>query len=167
MCPDVKAFLRRVEEADLFNNVGHPITAAGVVQLTTWAEALRSQDSQAWEDFQLDRHNEMASCEPIVEAHSDYAKADDAFVTNVKACLNGLIEPLLSTLPLSDDGRLSVHNETRWQLLHACYEIQYRHLYTVYWHNELAEWYFRGHFPCGWEGDWPEGAMRKGRLMVF
>ena len=26
--------------------------------------------------------------------------------------------------------------------------------------RELLQWFYAGHFPCGWEGDWPVGRMR-------
>jgi len=30
---------------------------------------------------------------------------------------------------------------------------------TTYF-RELLPWFYAGHFPCGWEGDWPQGRLR-------
>jgi hypothetical protein len=32
-------------------------------------------------------------------------------------------------------------------------------LASTYFREQL-EWYVAGHFPCGWEGEWPKGRMR-------
>lgn len=44
----------------------------------------------------------------------------------------------------------------------ACLEQEYSHLVEPGFHQIVAEWYVRGHFPCGWEGRFP-----KGKLVIF
>jgi hypothetical protein len=41
-------------------------------------------------------------------------------------------------------------------------ELVVAHLTEVHLLRDMWYWYRQGHWPCGWEGDWPEG-----RLVVF
>lgn len=41
-------------------------------------------------------------------------------------------------------------------------ELVVAHLTSIQLFREMWYWYMRGHFPCGWDGVWPEG-----KLIVF
>ena len=41
-------------------------------------------------------------------------------------------------------------------------ELVVAHLKEVHLLQDMWYWYWRGHWPCGWDGDWPDG-----RLVVF
>jgi hypothetical protein len=45
---------------------------------------------------------------------------------------------------------------------HIATELVVAHLTPIHLFRDMWYWYSRGHWPCGWEGEWPEG-----RLMVF
>src|SRR3954465_6246478 len=45
----------------------------------------------------------------------------------------------------------------RWQLIHACIEVAYSDLMPTGFFFALANYYLHGHYPCGWDGDYPDG----------
>jgi hypothetical protein len=47
-------------------------------------------------------------------------------------------------------------------LVHACVEQEYADVVAPAFFSRLAEWYLRGHYPCGWLGDYPDG-----KIMVY
>ena len=44
----------------------------------------------------------------------------------------------------------------------ACLELEYADLIPPRYFKDRLDWYLAGHFPCGWDGEFPEG-----RLIVF
>ncbi len=71
-----------------------------------------------------------------------------------------------------DDGYYALINsrerEYYWaaSVQHHCsyiaIEMVVAHLTDIHLMRDMWYWYRAGHWPCGWEGDWPEG-----RLIVF
>src|SRR5262249_48572262 len=45
----------------------------------------------------------------------------------------------------------------QWNILHVCMEAEYADVYPPRFYAGLAYWYFNGHFPCAWEGEFPRG----------
>jgi hypothetical protein len=45
-----------------------------------------------------------------------------------------------------------------WDMIAICQELEFADLVPPRFFAERAKWYLAGHFPCGWEGDFPVGA---------
>jgi hypothetical protein len=50
----------------------------------------------------------------------------------------------------------------RWDITGVCMEAEYADVFKPGWFAAQAYWYVNGHFPCGWEGDYP-----KGKLVIY
>ena len=50
----------------------------------------------------------------------------------------------------------------QWDILHVCVEAEYADTYEPGFYASQAYWYVNGHFPCGWEGQFPAG-----RLIIY
>jgi hypothetical protein len=50
----------------------------------------------------------------------------------------------------------------QWDILRLCMEAEYADVFPPGFYASQAYWYMQGHFPCGWEGEFPQG-----RLTVF
>jgi hypothetical protein len=46
-----------------------------------------------------------------------------------------------------------------WDILHVCMEAEYADVYPPGFFASQAFWYVQGHFPCGWEGEFPAGRL--------
>ena len=55
-----------------------------------------------------------------------------------------------------------LESPTNWTILHMTMEYEYMDVNPLGFFSEVGGWYLRGHFPCGWEGSFPEG-----RLIVY
>ena len=47
----------------------------------------------------------------------------------------------------------------RRDIIGACHESEYADVYPPSLNTQMASWYLRGHFPCGYEGHWPSGKL--------
>ena len=81
----------------------------------------------------------------------------------------GVVRPLVIKL-LSDkqisDGKYPLTEGAvvtiRWCLLGLCMEAAYSDILTPRFFTEISEWFYQGHFPCGWQGD-----LYAGKLVVY
>ena len=47
----------------------------------------------------------------------------------------------------------------QWDILGACIEMEYADLCPPGFYTNLASWYVKEHFPCGWQGVFPQGML--------
>jgi len=47
----------------------------------------------------------------------------------------------------------------QWDILGVCIEAEYADVYPPGYYASQAYWYVKGHFPCGWEGQFPQGQL--------
>jgi hypothetical protein len=53
-------------------------------------------------------------------------------------------------------------NMVQWDILHVCMEAEYADVYPPGFYASQAYWYVKGHYPCGWQGEFP-----KGKLIIY
>lgn len=54
------------------------------------------------------------------------------------------------------------HDVIQWDVVGVCMEAEYADVFPPGFYAVLGYWYTKGHFPCGWEGEFPGG-----RIIVF
>ncbi|OQB80449.1 MAG: hypothetical protein BWX88_04549 [Planctomycetes bacterium ADurb.Bin126] len=47
----------------------------------------------------------------------------------------------------------------KWDILHLLMEAEYADIYPPGFYASQGYWYVHGHFPCGWQGDFPKGTL--------
>lgn len=52
--------------------------------------------------------------------------------------------------------------QVQWDILAIAMEAEYSDVVEPGLYSQLAKWYLAGRFPCGWQGEFPEG-----RVIVF
>lgn len=164
MTETVNSFVEALSNAPLLAHVGRVVGSAGVVRVYSWKEALASCRAQEWDDFLNDRNNENAHVKfynPSVG--QSYVKLVDAVLPRIDA----LFERAAITAGLAKKDVETIVRYGPWISLRACDEIAHADRYKVHWHRDVSEWFLKGHFPCGWRGDWPEGAEQSGELVLF
>lgn len=160
----VKAFIGKVAETESYRSVGQPIPDDSAIQVHDWKEALASASSLEWENFLTDRHNERDDCNSDNEEDGD---AHNVFVRKVRSNLSRALKPKVEPLLLDKEDQETVLKWTRSNMIGICIALAYCEVVDQTWTNELGRWYLRGHFPCGWKGDWPEGGKRNGKIIVY
>lgn len=144
---------------DWFSCVG--IRDSGRVSFaSSWDEALAASESPYWRDLCEEAANQYR--ERLVERDRDRFNEWNKVVRMVKAVSVPLVirktESIVAAHSLPHTFVDSVH----WDILHLGMESEFADVFPPGFYASQAYWYAGGHFPCGWEGAFPDG-----RLVVF
>jgi len=69
---------------------------------------------------------------------------------------------ILSKVAVANKLPKSFEDTVQWDILHLAIESEYSDIFPPGFYASQAYWYLKGHFPCGWEGNFP-----KGKLVVY
>jgi hypothetical protein len=159
MHPRTVATLEELEKADWFSCAGvHDTTTVKV--LVSWKQAIKSCGSAGWEDLCLEAANQYR--ERLLERSKKRFNQWNKIVNQVKNITTLFVKHKIDTI-VRDHGFPSVFEATvQWDILHVCMEAEYADVYPPGFYASQAYWYVKGHFPCGWEGRFPDG-----RLVIY
>jgi hypothetical protein len=160
----VDEFIVKLSRAPLLVHVGEPIDDPTVIQVRSWMDALKSSRDRTWYDFLIDRNNELAALTPLDKSTGEQFVR---FVRRTLPQLHAIFERAAAKIGLLPNDAATVVRYGPWITLRACDEIAHADRYKTHWHRDISKWFLTGHFPCGWQGDWPEGGEPNGKLVVF
>lgn len=151
--------LERLRQADWFANVGTPVRP-DVVAVHSWEEAVASGAKPDWENLRLEIKNRESG--RVRQHFGDEAFPWNDLVREIRPQTVAMTNERLNALGLSDLARKVVYAGASWDTLGACLETEYSDIVACDFYRRLLEWYLAGHWPCGWEGEYPAG-----KLVVF
>lgn len=151
-----KETLEELERAQWFRKVGQKDTQVAIV-LSSWEEAIKSCASDAWQDLLLEAANRYT--EKLASISRERFRQWNAIVQKVDATVISLVDR--KTAQVIEENQLpKVFKDTvEWDILHLAMEAEYADVYEPGFFASQAYWYVQGHFPCGWEGAFPEGQL--------
>ena len=156
MHPRTASTLEKLEKADWFAKVGAQDTSVAVV-LSSWREAIEHCRSVEWENLCLEAVNQYR--ERLLERAKDrYIQWND-LVAQLKPVTNALVIQKIETVVRENDLPKVFEDTVQWDILNVCMEAEYADVYPPGYYASQAYWYVKGHFPCGWEGDFPNGKI--------
>lgn len=150
------ATLQELEHCDWFRAAGHR-DADGVEILSSWFEAIESCSSPDWQDLLLETANRFR--EHLAERSMDRFRRWNEIVLAVKPITMALVAEKTRVVVLENDLPQVFLNTVNWDILHLCMESEYADVFPPRFYASLAYWYVRGHFPCGWRGDYQAGTL--------
>src|SRR5688572_13155581 len=154
MHPRTQATLEELERAEWFSSVGVKDTEAAVV-LSSWAEAVESCASDAWQDLLLEAANRYR--EQLLQKDKERFRRWNEIVREVKPPVLALVARKIEPI-VREHGLPKVFEDTvNWDILHLAMEAEYADVYPPGFFASQSYWYAHGHFPCGWQGDFPAG----------
>ena len=139
MSLELRNFIEELDKIMWFENVGKPVLSNEVKQVFSW--------SNAWECLQHENranasfHNHLDSLHPAWDIA--YDKALNA-ASKSSACQE------------LEEG-ISAADAVAYDVAAAAVEIATSSEETFF--TNLMHWYRLGHWPCGWEGRYPEGKL--------
>lgn len=156
MHPRTIATLEQLEKAQWFSHVGVKDTESSIV-LSSWKEAIEHCSSVEWENLCLEAVNQYRErlLERSKERYNKWNKIVDELKPTTELLVNRKIERVLSEHQLP----LVFEQTVQWDILHVCMEAEYADVYPPGYYASQAYWYVKGHFPCGWEGEFPQGKL--------
>ncbi len=160
MQPQTAATLEQLEKADWFANVG---TFNGiqnpskVMLLPTWEEAVNQCSSIAWENLCLEAANQYR--QRLTERSREQFSQWNEIVASLKPITEPLVRQKIEAVVREHDLPKVFEDTVQWDILHVCMESEYADVFQPGFYASQAYWYAKGHFPCGWEGEFPNGTL--------
>jgi hypothetical protein len=128
-------------------------------QARAWAQAVESCKAPAWENAQLEAQNQLTLWLHLND-RANYRRWNEIVVAHKDATVNPLTEKILAPFRAEHGLDIAFVHSVQWDILGALIENSYlRSGHRAFFFLELLTVYEAGHFPCGWEGEWPEGKL--------
>ena len=163
MQPQTAELLERLHAAPWFANVGQPLQQSNVLPVHSWEAAIAHSLSDDWENATLDMRNELCETFEVRYAVEHGADASselwDAACVEIRPKCKTLIAAKITILAKSQPLPARFGDDIRWNVLGACLELEFREWVKMGAFSNLVEWYIRGHFPCGMDGEYPTGKL--------
>lgn len=156
MHPRTVATLDELEKAHWFSAVGLDDTSAAIV-LSSWDEAVQHCSSIEWENLTLEAANQLHL--RILERSKVRFNNWNDVVEAVKPAATDLVDRMTRDVVARFSLPKVFVDTVRWDVLHLCMEAEYADICPPGFFASQAYWYKRGRFPCGWEGEFPEGKL--------
>ncbi len=159
MKPSTRQELEKLERAEWFSAIGRPDTEAARV-LGSWSEAIKSCASDDWQNLLIEAANRYR--EQLLAKNRARFKTWNTVVKSVRPAAIALAERKIAA-PMAAHHLPPVFAHTvKWDMVHFAVESEFADVQPPGYFASQAYWYLKGHFPCGWDGAFPEG-----RLVVF
>ena len=152
------SLIRSLEDATWFANGGRPIgPRSEIIQTPSWERAVTQARSREWDDFLLERANDLGRelfsiSEQRLSGWNELADELRPVAREIVRAKAGHYETTQG-LPKTLDQILG------WTILHALLEAEYSDIRKPTVYGELANWIVKGHLPCGWIGAYPAGKL--------
>jgi hypothetical protein len=156
MHPRTKATIEQLKQAQWFRCVGVRDTDAAEV-LSSWYEAVESCSSPEWEDLCMEAANQYRA--RLAERSPKLFRRWNDIVAELKPVTQALVLEKTGTVIQENDLPKTFLDTVDWDILNMCMEAEYADVYPPGFFASQAYWYVKGHFPCGWRGEFPKGYL--------
>jgi hypothetical protein len=129
--------------------------AKEVIQLSSWNEAISHCASLEWQDLKLEHANIIS--DSVRRASIDRYRRWNEVVRSVKPLVIAMVQDKTAAVAEQQELPVVFTHAVQWDILHLCIECEYSDLCPPAFYSDWAAWYVKGRFPCGWEGEPPEG----------
>lgn len=136
------SLIEELERIPWFQNVGKQLHSQEVEQLFSWNDAWENLQKDSWINASF--HNDVDNMNPIWDIAYDRA-----------------LEIVSKSIYCHEfEENISVADAVAYDVAAAAVELANSSINTFF--TDLIKWYRLGHFPCGWDGEYP-----KGKLIVY
>lgn len=156
MHPRTVATLTQLDQANWFTCTGVRDTDKARV-LSSWQEAIEHCSSIEWENLCLEAVNQY--CERLIERSKERFNKWNEIATEIKQTSEPFVRRKIQAVVCQHNLPTVFESMVQWDILHVCMEAEYAEVYPPGYYASQAYWYVHGHFPCGWEGEFPNGKL--------
>lgn len=147
--------LNKLKQADWFSAVGKQ-EQGNVFVLSSWEQAIKSCASTDWENVQLEAANMIRDV--LVTQDRERYQLWNVIAEEIKATSIPLVQQKISPVVEKHSLPKVFEDSVNWDIAHIGIATEYGVISPSRSHV-LAYWYLKGHFPCGWDGNFPEGKL--------
>lgn len=155
MRPETLTIIDDLRNTLLFRSVGEAVDDRNIIVVQSWPQAIKSAERLNWENIRIEWRNTLSG-RLAVEFPARFDQWNEV-TTELKRLLLPIVDEKIAALELDEKLRTKLLNNVRWDLLSLLQESEYSDLVTPQYYAALGVVYFDGHFPCGWQGDYPNG----------
>jgi hypothetical protein len=142
-----RELIAALEGVHWFHNVGKGGKETGVIFVSSWDEALQYCMASEWEEKRIGEANGMRA-----SISKERLKDWNPLIEQIRPLVECLAESKMWVLPRAIRNRShEILRTVSWDLVHACMELEYDSLIKTRFYRDVAQWYLKGHFPCGYE----------------
>jgi hypothetical protein len=146
------ATLEALEAASWFSRVGVKDTETAIV-LPSWQAAIEHSESYDWEDLRLEALNRYREC--VAVRSMERLNVWNDVLREVKRFTEPLVKRKIVAVVRDHDLPEIFYIRVRNDMVTVCMESEYADLCPPGFFTANARWYLNGHFPCGWQGEFP------------
>jgi hypothetical protein len=148
--------LEELQKAHWFSRVGVHDTLEAII-VPSWPEATALRGLAEREDLWLEMANEYR--QRLQERSKERLGKWNEIARGLKKTLIPFVHGKVESVIRERDLPKAFEPTVQWDILHACMETEYADVYPPGFYANLASWYIKGHFPCGWQGVFPQGLL--------
>lgn len=154
MLPCTLATVEQLQNVEWFRNVGKVDVALATV-VSSWDEAMTHCDSLEWENLTLAAANQLRR--QIRQVSNERYQKWNAIVDDTHKYLVPLVAEKCQKVIAMHHLPKQFLDAVNWDIGHLLMEAEYSDIVRPAFFAGNAYWYVAGHFPCGWEGQHPNG----------
>lgn len=157
-----ESVFHRLGQIQWFSNCGHPATDLGfdVAWVRDWAAATKLFSDSEWENTTLEARNALTRF--LSKKHPKEYQEWNKITQDAKAKLESTEFEKARFFQLEKRLSKTFLDCVKWDVLAIVMEQTYKPFRPPIFFENLLTIYENGRFPCGWQGEWPNG-----RLMVI
>ncbi len=156
MHPRTADALNDLDQADWFSRVGVKDTEVAIV-LDSWPDAIEQCSDLEWQDLGIHAANQL--CERILERSKERFQRWNDICIEMKKTTEPFVRKKIAAVVREFELPPIFEHSVQWDILHLCMEAEYADVFPPAYYASQAYWYVNGHFPCGWQGDFPDGML--------
>ena len=156
MKPEALDAFNQIEQADWFSALGQQREGPFII-VQSWEEATKSCGSPEWQDLILEAANRYR--EAVLRRDIERYRQWNTVAVDVRQVVLPLVERKVRPLCASLGLPAIVETCIRWDLIHFGIECEFADVFPPGFFGSQIYWYIQGRFPCGWQGEFPEGKL--------
>lgn len=156
MNQSTEAMVARLHAVELFAAVGQPV-ADDYSLVRSWPEAVRHSASDRWESIEQEEDNRLSQA--VFNVSRELFQRWNDVVRELKQHIIPFVSDAVAKLGIEADIARQVVDSANWDLLGLLLESEYSTIVEPGFFSRIGHWYLLGHFPCGWDGDYPTGRL--------
>lgn len=156
----IEEIVERIDKIDWFSNCGKQVSSEDfeISSVSSWSKGKSYYSTVKWENIQLEARNNLT--EYLCFDHREVYRLWNKITDEAKKYIQGPFDKKLEEYRNSFGLDKGFVNTVKWDILAAIMEYVYLEYKIPVFYLNLLKIYEKGHFPCGWDGKWPEGKLR-------
>lgn len=156
------AYARHLLALPWLESAGQALQDPDVTLVHSWKAALACCESSERDDMLVDTHNEMTQAISALRGDQWFGRNWNKMAEELREVVLKPVDSIVRRVTEEKGLPRIIADDISWCMIHACFEVELSDYIETSFYRDHVKWYERGHFPCGWDGEYPEG-----RLIVY